>query len=99
MGCNDSWDHYRGNDEAKVQLKELELTYELQSLDSHLNDDGLPEEVWNKLIIIDSLVRDINFHKQSKHGLYHFIKISTGDIVFTRFYMGRSACYKWYIMQ
>ena len=88
MGCNDSWDHYRGHDEAKVQLKELELTYELQSLDTHLNDDGLPEEVWNKLIVIDSLVRDINFHKQSKHGLYHFIKISTWGYCFYKVLYG-----------
>lgn len=96
MGCTDLWEHYKGHDEGNIQKKELELTFEIQSLEMHLvsstdeskSSSSSAEHLWNKLIIIDSLLRDINFHKQSQLGIYNFIKVSSWGYCFYKVLYG-----------
>lgn len=77
MGCYDSLDWYLGKNETNLQKKELELSYELRNLDALLarsKESKLNEIIWDQLIKIDSLARDVSLIKQSSSGIQLFIK-------------------------
>ncbi|GAV29676.1 hypothetical protein PMKS-003178 [Pichia membranifaciens] len=77
MGCYDSLDWYLGKEEINLQKKELELSYELRNLDALLvksNENKLNDIIWDQLIKIDSLARDVSLIKQNCHGIQLFTK-------------------------
>lgn len=71
-GFYDSIDWYLGNEEINLKKKELELTYDLKTLDSLLisKESNLNDMIWNQLIKIDSILRDIALLKQNRKGIY-----------------------------
>lgn len=77
MGCYDSLDWYLGKSETNLQKKELELSYELRNLDALLarsKESKLNEIIWDQLIKIDSLARDVSLINQSSSGIQLFTK-------------------------
>lgn len=71
-GCYDSLDWYLGNEEINLKKKELELTYDLKTLDSLIisKESNLNEIIWDQLIKIDSILRDLTLLKQNFKGIY-----------------------------
>lgn len=81
-GCHDFWDWYYGNEEIKLKKLELELSYELKTLDVLLSSSLSSKEtkiydmIWEQLIKIDSISRDASLIKQNRQGINSFAKFS-----------------------
>ena len=80
IGCYEIWKFYKGYEIIEINRKDIKLSKELKILSNLINNDTLIDDkiIWDKLLLIDSLIRDLNYNKfNNKNRIVKFIRFST----------------------
>lgn len=86
MGCVEFYNWFTGKEYRESVSKEIEASEVVRSMDIALDEGGIT--LRKKLILLDSLLRDVSLLRQYSHGIYFWIRCGSWVYCFYKIIYG-----------